>query len=500
MRTELLVLWPLFLGGCMSGRTALSAVVVVLTVVVVGLWASRRRSRSSLSGINGAAGPVAGVGHANLSSSGMVPTLRLPQPTEKLPQLLLALEDARARHDISEECDLLLDLARAYSDASDYPCAVDNLDSCLKQCSEHIDESFAAQAHLEAAYVHLKAKRFDRAVQSCEAALTLATKTNRQSLTVLALDRLSDVWALSGQLNEAISNAERRLAATDALDEAQVPALLRLAELQLSARRYPESRELFERALAAANRTEQERDESWVLARMARASLLMGEPKRTIELLTPRLEQVLSWSEMFDSARVLSVLGESYLEIGQADNAVTVFTLHRNLLRHQNDDRVRLLAHLAIAHRQSGKTADAMACFRECDALSSKLGPASLSTLVVLSQAYLEAGEAQAAMFTAQLAIDLVRSPAPGVSLVDGESWALLALGRAQLQLAQVERAAASLSRALAQLAVPHDRRLLSLIHAELAKVMDKLDQPQAAQESRRVHAAYLAEIGYQGH
>ena len=258
MRTELLVLWPLFLGGCMSGRTALSAVVVVLTVVVVGLWASRRRSRSSLSGIHGAAGPVAGVGHANLSSSGMVPTLRLPQPTEKLPQLLLALEDARARHDISEECDLLLDLARAYSDASDYPCAVDNLDSCLKQSSEHIDESFAAQAHLEAAYVHLKAKRLDRAVQSCEAALTLATKTNRQSLTVLALDRLSDVWALSGQLNEAISNAERRLAATDALDEAQVPALLRLAELQLSARRYPESRELFERALAAANRTEQE--------------------------------------------------------------------------------------------------------------------------------------------------------------------------------------------------------------------------------------------------
>ena len=103
--------------------------------------------------------------------------------------------------------------------------------------------------------------------------------------------------------------------------------LLRLAELQLSARRYPESRELFERALAAANRTEQERDESWVLARMARASLLMGEPKRTIELLTPRLEQVLSWSEMFDSARVLSVLGESYLEIGQADNAVTVLSL-----------------------------------------------------------------------------------------------------------------------------------------------------------------------------
>ncbi len=500
MRTELLLLWPLFLSGCMSGRTALSAVVVVVTVVVVGLWASRRRSRSSLSGLNGAAGPVAGVGHANLSSSGMVPTLRLPQPTEKLPQLLLALEDARARHDKSEECDLLLDLARAYSDAADYPCAVENLDSCLKQSSQHIDESFAAQAHLEAAYVHLRAKRIDRAVQACEAALSLATKTQSQSLHFLALDRLSDVWALAGRLNEAIANAKRRLDATDLVDEAQVPALLRLAELHLSARHYPESRDLFERALAAAHRTEQERDESWVLARMARASLVMGEPQRAIELLTPRFEQVLSWSEMFDSARVLSVLGESHLEIGQPDKAVTAFNLHRNLLRHQNDDRVRLLAHLAIAHRQLGKTADAMACFRECDSLSSKLGPASLPTLVVLSQAYLEAGEAQAAMFTAQLAIDLVRSTTPGVLPVDGESWALLALGRAQLQLAQAERAAAGLSQALAQLAVPHDRRLLSLIHAELAKAMDKLDQPQAAQESRRIHAAYLAEIGYQRH
>ena len=100
--------------------------------------------------------PQAQVTPENLSSSGMVPTLRLPQPTEKLPQLLLALEDARARHDISEECDVLLDPARAYSDAADYPCAVDNLSACLRQ-STHRDEWFAGEAHLEAAYVHLQA-------------------------------------------------------------------------------------------------------------------------------------------------------------------------------------------------------------------------------------------------------------------------------------------------------------------------------------------------------
>lgn len=357
-------------------------------------------------------GPVAGLSHPDLSSSGMVPTLRLPQPTEKLPQLLLALEDARARHDVSEECDLLLDLARAYSDAGDYPCAVDNLDGCLRQSAEHADESFAGQAHLEAAYVHLRAKRLDRAVMSCEAALELSTKLRNRHLEVMALDRLSDVWAFSGRLSEAIACAEKRLLATEALDEQQVSPLLRLAELHLSARHHSESQALFERALAVAQRTAQERDESWVLARMARGALVMGEPQRAIELLSPRIEQVLSWSEMFDSARVLSVLGESYLELGYPDKAIAVFHRHRGLLRHHNDDRVRLLAQLTLAYRQLGRNADATTCFRECDGLSSKLGPASLPTLVVLSQTYLAIGEAQSSLFTAQMAAELAhRTP-----------------------------------------------------------------------------------------
>ncbi|MBL9044646.1 MAG: hypothetical protein JNM83_23745 [Myxococcales bacterium] len=491
MQRALLALWPVLLGGCMSGRTALSAVVVAATVVVVGRWAARRRSRSSLSGATSIVGPVAGVSHGDLSSSGMVPTLRLPPPTEKLPQLLLALEDARSRHDISEECDLLLDLARSYSDAADYPCAVDNLNGCLMQSSKHADETFAGQALLEAAYVHLRAKQVDRAVQSCDAALALAEKLPNRPLTLMALDRLSDVWALSGHLPEAIASADKRLRLTEPSDEMQVPALLRLAELHLVARKYAESQRLFERALEAANRTAQERDESWVLARMARAALLMGQPQRAVALLSPRLEQVLSWSEMFDSARVLSVLGESYLELELYDKAIEAFARHRCLLRHQNDDRVRLLAQLTLAYRRLGRSADATNCFRECDSLSSKLGPASLPTLVVLSEAYLSNGEAQAAMFTAQLALDLAKT-APRS---DGESWGLLALGRAQLELGQLERAAAGLQKALELLDTPTDRRLESLIHAVLADVLGKLGQPQAAQASRQIRQDYLREI-----
>lgn len=497
MRRSLLALGPVLLCGCMSGRTALSAVVVVITVVSVGLWASRRRSRSSLSGLSGAAGPVAGLGHANLSSSGMVPTLRLPQPTEKLPQLLLALDDARARKDVSEECDLLLDLARAYSDAADYPCAVENLDTCLHKSGDHIDQSFSGQAHLEAAYVHLRARQLERAVQSCEAAQRLAERTQQHTLMLLALDRLSDVWALSGKLPEAIASAEKRLALTESKDEAQVPALLRLGELHLSARCEERCWHYLEQALAAANRTAQERDESWVLSRMARAALQLGRPRQVIELLLPKLDTVLSWSEMFDSARVLSLLGEAYLELGQVDRAVAAFVRHRGLLRHHNDDRVRLLANLSLGYRQLGSAKEAAAAFAECDALASKLGPASLATLVVLSQAYLQSGEAQAAMFTAQLGLDLARHGAPGLLPLDGESWALLALARAQQELSQTERAAAGLAQALSLLCRPHDRRLLSLIHAELAKVLDKLGQPQGAEESRQIRQAYLRDIGY---
>lgn len=497
MIRRLLALWPLVLGGCMSGRTALSGVVVVVTVASVGLWASRRRSRSSLSGLNGAVGPVAGMGSSNLSSSGMVPTLRLPQPTEKLPQLLLALEDARARKDLSEECDLLLDLARAYSDAADYPCAVENLDTCLHKSGEHIDKSFSGQAHLEAAYVHLRARQLDRAVQSCEAAQRLAEKTQQPALMLLALDRLSDVWALSGKLPEAIACAEKRLTLTDAKDEAQVPALLRLGELYLQARSREQCQRYLEQALAAANRTAQERDESLVLSRMARAALQLGNPRQVIALLTPKLDTVLSWSEMFDSARVLSVLGEAYLELGQVDKAVATFERHRGLPRHHNDDRVRLLANLSLCHRLLGQAKEAADTFAECDALASKLGPASLPTLVVLSRAYLQSGEAQAAMFTAQLGLDLARHGAPGMQSPDGESWALLALARAQQELGQIERAAAGLSQALSLLSRPHDHRLVSLIHEELAKVLRKLGQDQGAESSRKIREAYLAEIGY---
>ena len=476
----------------MSGRTALSAVVVCLTVAVVGLWASRRRNRSSLSGVSGAMGPAAGTSHADLSSSGMVPTLRLPQPTEKLPQLLLALEDARARHDISEECDVLLDLARAYSDAADYPCAVDNLSACLRQSTQHRDEWFAGEAHLEAAYVHLRAKQLDRAVQACEAALRLAEQRKSSTLTVQALDRLTDVWTLSGRLPEAIAAAQKRLHATAESPASRVPVLLRLGELQLSSRRYSESSESFAAALAAAERTGQERDESRVIARMARAALLQGQPQRAVEQISAKLEQVVSWSELFDSARVLSVLGEAYLELGMPGKAVVALLRHRSLLRHHNDDRVRLLALLSIAHRQAGQHADAVACLRECDGLTSKLGPATLPTLVTLSCAFVECGEAQASMFTAQLALDQARNR----ETADGESWALWALARAQLKLGQTQRATVGLSQAIEKLSTPKDKRIESLVHDALAEALDKLGQTAAAAASRSIRNQYLQRIG----
>lgn len=475
----------------MSGRTALSAGVVCLTVAIVGVWASRRRNRNSLSGVTGTVGTAAGISHADLSSSGMVPTLRLPQPSEKLPQLLLALEDARARDDVSEVCDLLLDLARAYSDAADYPCAVDNLSGCLRQSAQHSDETFVGQAHLEAAYVHLRAKQLDRAVQACEAALQFAEQHQSRPLLLLALDRLTDVWALSGRLPEAVATAKRRLAATDESAQSQVPALLRLAELLLSARHFDDSNRYFARALSAAHKTGQEHDESRVTARMARAALIQGHPKRAIELVSAHLEQVVSWSEMFDSARVLSVLGEAYLELGMTDKAVSTLARHRTLLRHQNDDRVRLLANLTLAYRKNGQSAEAAACFRECDSLSSKLGPATLPTLVAQSAAFLDCGEAQSAMFCAQLALDLSRAK----EQPDGESWALWALARAQLRLGQTQRATAGLSQALEKLIAPTDKRLESLIHEVLAEALTKLEQTAAAEASRSIRAAYLASI-----
>lgn len=193
---------------------------------------------------------------------------------------------------------------------------------------------------------------------------------------------------------------------------------------------------------------------------------------------------------MFDSARVLSVLGESYLELELYDKAIEAFVRHRGLLRHQNDDRVRLLAQLTLAYRRLGRSADATNCFRECDSLSSKLSPARLPTLVVLSEAYLSNGEAQAAMFTAQLALDLAGKTVPA------QRWGklgLLALGRAQLELGQLERAAAGLQKALELLDTPTDRRLESADLAA-ADVLGKLGQPQAAQTSRQIRQDYLRE------
>ncbi len=491
MQRALLALWLLALSGCMSGRTALSAGVVCLTVAVVGVWASRRRNRNSLSGVTGTPGSAAGVSHADLTSSGMDPTLRLPQPSEKLPQLLLALEDARARHDVSEECDLLLDLARAYSDAADYPCAVDNLSGCLRQSAQHSDEMFVGQAHLEAAYVHLRAKQTERAVQACEAALKYAEQRQNRALAMLALDRMTDVWVLSGRLPEAIATAKRRLTATDESPESQVPARLRVAELLLLARSFDESNRYFTSALAAAHKTGQEHDESRVTARLARAAVIQGDPRWAIELVSARLEQVVSWSEMFDSARVLSVLGEAYLELGMVDKAVTALARHRTLLHHQNDDRVRLLANLTLAYRKSGLTAEAAACYRECDSLSTKLRSATLPTVVAQSTACLEGGEAQSAMFCAQLALDLGRSR----EQPDGESWALWALARAQLRLGQTQRATAGLSQALEKLSTPKDKRLESLIHEVLAEALTKLEQTAAAEASRSIRAAYLTSI-----
>lgn len=475
----------------MSGRTALSAVVVCLTVAVVGLWASRRRNRTSLSGVSGVMEPAAGTSHADLTSSGMVPTLRLPQPTEKLPQLLMALEEARAKHDISEECDVLLDLARAYSDEADYPCAVDNLTGCLHQATQHQDEGFAGQAHLEAAYVHLRAKQIDRAVQACNAALKLAEERKIPSLTILSLERLTDVWALSGRMTEAIETAQRRLQVTDASPVAQVPALLRVAELLAWVRRYSESSEFFGKALVAAHSTGQEHEESRVIARLSRVALLQGQPQRAVELITAKLEQVVSWSELFDSARVLMVLGGAYLELGMPDKAVTALARHRTLLRHHNDDRVCLLALLAIAYRRAGQSAEATACIRDCDHLTSKLGPATLQTLAIQSTAFLECGEAQSAMFTAQLGLDLARSR----ETPDGESWALWALARAQLRLGQTQRATVGLSQALEKLSTPRDARLESLIHEALAEALDKLSQTSAAAASRNIRNQYLQRI-----
>ena len=112
---------------------------------------------------------------------------------------------------------------------------------------------------------------------------------------------------------------------------------------------------------------------------------------------------------------------------------------HRLLLRHHNDDRVRLLALLSIAHRQAGQHADAVACLRECDGLTKSSG-----------RRRTDAGDAKLCVcgvqgspdlgVSAQLALDRARNR----KTADG-GWALWALARAQLKLGQTQRATVGL-------------------------------------------------------
>jgi tetratricopeptide (TPR) repeat protein len=484
----LLILSVVSVSGCQAGRTALSAAVVFLTVILVGIWVTRRRNRTSLTGITGAGGPAAGTSQADLSAQNLVPTLRLPQPTEKLPQLLLAVEDARARKDPSEESDLLLELALTYSDAGDYPCALDNLASCLALAPQHTDESFCGHVHLVEARIHLRAKKFDAAEKACQKAASFADKTQNPSLKHQALDRLGDVWTLANQPEKAIAAAKLRLA--DSGDS--VPAWLRLSELLLSARRFDACDDCLDKAHDAAVRARQDLAENRVLAQKARVALVRGEPQRVLALLSGKVERVLTWSELFDSARVLTVYGAAQLELRKFDAAIESFLHHRRLLRHHNDDRVRLLSLLAIAYKQRGQKVDAEACFRDCEKLSNALGPATLTTLVIQSLACLVCEKIQAATFFAQLALDLARSEARP----DGESWALWVFSRAQLRLGHADRAVEGLRHALAMLVSPRDVRLESLLHQALGDALSAQNLHEEARASFAIRAAYLKRIG----
>lgn len=466
--------------------------VVFVTVAVVGVWVTRRRGRSSLSGVTGLGEPAA-TSHADLSSSGYVPTLRLPQPTEKLPQILLAVEDAQKRQDPTEEGDLLLDLAETYADARDYPCAMQSLDTCLKLASRHEDASFSTRVHLRAALIHLRNRKPERALDCCQNAVASAEKNGDVVLKLHAQDRAADVCLLSGRLGEAIKRSQTRLLATPAEPVLQLPALLRLSDLLLIERRFAECSECLQTALTMAQQTGQEHHESRVAVRQAYAALVQGHPRQTVTLITRRFSETIAWSELFDSARVLTVLGAAYLELRLFDQAIAALTKQLSLLRHVNDDRLRVLALLSIAQHGRGDRSEAATYFRETQRMVGLLGPASFSTLIALSTAALGCGEAQAAQFHAQLALDLARSR----SVPDGENWATWAQGRAWLALGRKNHALADLYRALEKLAQPKDERLESLLHEALAQALQSHD-PDGAQNHRQKRVAYLQQIGCQ--
>ena len=201
----------------------------------------------------------------------------------KLPQLLLALEDARARKDLSEECDLLLDLARRTRMRRTIRARSKTWTPvCTRAASTSTSRFRTGAPRSGVCALAGKAARLGGAIVRGGAA---TGKTQQPALMLLGAGSAVGRGRCRGSCRKRFACLEKAADADGRKDEVQVRALLQLGDCtrrRAVAKQCQRPEQRWRRRIGPSK----SRDESLVPPRMARAALQLN-PRQVIALLTP---------------------------------------------------------------------------------------------------------------------------------------------------------------------------------------------------------------------